>query len=140
MVSVLDRVFCGEVKTYPLMELIEFQLKGPPSEDDTLPLAGKQRFTYQIAEEEDGEPVVMLRIGRREAKLPKRRDVHRLLQALCQTPTHGFTGPQCRERLNVANASEACRFIRRSLSNITSTVTTSAGNEQETGSRNVIPR
>lgn len=114
-VRILDGVFRHEPNPFRLMEFIELVLNGPPSKDDALPLAGRQRFAYRITEDSGGEPTVTLWIGKTQVKLPRRRDVHLLLQALCETQDLRLTGPQCREKLDVANASEACGLIRRAL-------------------------
>jgi hypothetical protein len=57
-------------------------------------------------------------IGETRIKLPRRRDVHLLLQALCETPDLQLRGAQCRKELGVTNASEACGLIRRALRDV----------------------
>jgi hypothetical protein len=119
-VLVLDCVFANELRPYRLMELIELLLGGQPSRKDALPPDRKPRFTYQIDEDTSDYPVITLRIGQTVVRLPKRRDVHLLLRALCESPHLKLTGPHCRENLGVTNASEACRLIRNALAKIRS--------------------
>jgi hypothetical protein len=117
-VDVLDQVFRGKLDTYRLMELIEWWLHGRPSKDDALPLARKPRFTYQISLSDSCEPTVALWVGGAKVKLPRRRDVHILLDYLCSKPDRRLTGRQCRDELRISNASEACHLIREALSTV----------------------
>ena len=121
--DVLDHVFRGKSDTYRLMELIEWWLRGQPSKDDALPPARKPRFTYQSATSNSGEPTVALWVGQAEVKLPRRRDVHRLLDFLCTEPDQQLTGPQCRRQLEISNPSEACILIRKALGDVDASAT-----------------
>lgn len=117
-VDVLDQVFRDKLDTYRLMELIEWWLGDQPSKDDALSPARKPRFTYQIATSNSGEPTVALWVGQAEVKLPRRRDVHSLLESLCTEPDQQLTGPQCRRQLRISNPSEVCILIRKALGGV----------------------
>ena len=113
-VAILDHVFTGPPEIYRLLEFLELLLGGRPSRQDALPPARPPRFTYRL-ENRDGEPTVRLWVGTCQVELPKRRDVHRLLEVLCEKPACRLSGPQAREDHEIANPSEACKLIRTAL-------------------------
>ena len=79
-VRILDHVFQDPPDIHGLMETVELLLGGTPSQKDVLPPPRRPRFTYQIDTNAKGEPTVSLWIGRASVKLPRRQDIHLLLE------------------------------------------------------------
>jgi hypothetical protein len=112
-VPLLDLVM-GEIPRHQeLISLIEDIFGGRPSEADGLEAQPRPAFTYRV-HESDERPTVELWIGDKEVALRNWKDIHKLLQKLCEQPEARLSLKQVKV-LGVQNASQACAEIKKAL-------------------------